>query len=437
MENICFVMTISGTTVLLLYYLAVFLLKGHLKAKWKRTYLIIVMFFYLIPLSELKYVLIGILPQLFISPPEKNIIRIDGNNDAIFITNGVDIAISLQGKRLCFFYLVCVLIAVCIFAYEFRKLINTRKILEQFSFPVSEKESNIMKQIKLNLHIRKKVVLAKTNRISTPLTAGIITPLILLPADIVDDEEFQYIVRHELAHIRHKDIAWNLIGVLVVAIHWFNPFAYAFLYTLTVVNEQYSDEEAVEDFEKKARLSYCSTLINIAGKVKIKESLTGVERFSGGSHLQIKRRIDAIMCKKKKNVFSAIMLGLVLCVSGGSAAFAYETPILIQTKESALSAQIDFEEFIPESKNVESFRETIPYDDCFVSTQGEVYQILKQNNNKAACNHTFVSGTRKVHTPQSGGGCTMKYYEAKRCSLCGFTQSDSLIKTELYPTCLH
>ncbi|RAZ18687.1 peptidase M56, partial [Klebsiella oxytoca] len=64
-----------------------------------------------------------------------------------------------------------------------------------------------------------------------PLTYGIIHPVILLPksTDWTDTERLNYVLEHELAHIRHFDAAAKLALTAAVCVHWFNPLVWLML----------------------------------------------------------------------------------------------------------------------------------------------------------------------------------------------------------------
>jgi Zn-dependent protease with chaperone function len=53
-------------------------------------------------------------------------------------------------------------------------------------------------------------------------------PMILLPASAAEwpDERLEMVLRHELAHVRRRDLLWRLAGTLACCLYWFHPLAW-------------------------------------------------------------------------------------------------------------------------------------------------------------------------------------------------------------------
>jgi TonB family protein len=53
-------------------------------------------------------------------------------------------------------------------------------------------------------------------------------PMILLPASAADwpAERLEMVLRHELAHVRRRDLLWRLAGTLACCLYWFHPLAW-------------------------------------------------------------------------------------------------------------------------------------------------------------------------------------------------------------------
>ena len=74
-------------------------------------------------------------------------------------------------------------------------------------------------------HVRRPIPLIVFDEISQPSVMGAIRPKLLLPTDVADlkDEQLQLIMLHELAHIKHRDLAVNWILFGLRLFHWWNP----------------------------------------------------------------------------------------------------------------------------------------------------------------------------------------------------------------------
>ena len=156
--------------------------------------------------------------------------------------------------------------------------------------------------------------------ISSPLTYGILHPVILLPKklDRNDQAALKYVLTHEYVHIRRFDAITKILFAAVLCIHWFNPFVWV-MYVLANRDMELScDAWVIRMMGAKNRSSYALMLI------KMEERRSGMSALC--SHLgknAISERIEAIM-KFKKTSILACAFALVLVV-GATTAFATST----------------------------------------------------------------------------------------------------------------
>ena len=61
--------------------------------------------------------------------------------------------------------------------------------------------------------------------IDTPMTYGVLRPVILLPPgmELTNTQALLCVLDHELSHIRHFDAIWKLLIAVAACLHWFNP----------------------------------------------------------------------------------------------------------------------------------------------------------------------------------------------------------------------
>ena len=163
--------------------------------------------------------------------------------------------------------------------------------------------------------------------IQSPLTYGILHPVILLPKslDRNDQEALKYILIHEYVHIRRFDAITKILFAAVLCIHWFNPLVWV-MYVLANRDVELScDAWVIRMMGAKNRSTYALMLINME------------ERRSGMSALYshfgknaTSERIEAIM-KFKKTSILACTLALVMIVGA--------TTILAATNSNATAEQ--------------------------------------------------------------------------------------------------
>jgi beta-lactamase regulating signal transducer with metallopeptidase domain len=64
--------------------------------------------------------------------------------------------------------------------------------------------------------------------ITVPMTAGVFRPFILLPESLVDvlsPAELADVLAHEREHVRRRDVLFNWLQELILAVWWFHPLA--------------------------------------------------------------------------------------------------------------------------------------------------------------------------------------------------------------------
>ena len=115
------------------------------------------------------------------------------------------------------------------------------------------------KKLKDNIYI--------SDKIKTPAVYGIINPKIILPTEY-DAKRLDFILMHEKAHIKRKDNFIRLLALIVVCVHWFNPFAWLLLKMLYSDIELACDETVLSKCNETERKEYAYTLISTAEKTK-------------------------------------------------------------------------------------------------------------------------------------------------------------------------
>jgi len=152
------------------------------------------------------------------------------------------------------------------------------------------------------------IAVRQSDRISTPLTYGILRPVILLPKKLVmgGARELQYVLQHEYVHVRHWDAVVKLVMAAAFCIHWYNPLVWLMAVMLNRDIELACDEGVLGSFGESARSDYALTLIDMG------EKESGPACFYNGfSRNSIEERIRAIMRYRKVKcmaVFAAVLL---------------------------------------------------------------------------------------------------------------------------------
>lgn len=426
-NSIRLVMSLEGTAVFLLWLAldSLNILSG-LKEKWKRGLLLLPLLFYLFPLPYFRSYLLD-LPGLFSlgRPPLAE--KYDSLYDEPFL-------IILQDDAPAFFStgekivrITGAFVFIITFIYLVRRFIaymHLRATLSGYiKIDLTPKEIEISDILINDLGLRRKILFIKTPQTASPFTTGLSCPSVYLPEKIdLKDPDYQNILRHELAHIRHHDMLVMLLALASLAIHWYNPFNYYYLYKLRSMNERYSDEIAVGARSDKEKLGYCRLLIHFSEQERPFKTDPLQTSFTGSDKKEFKRRIDSIMERRtKKHFIAAVMLGILFIHLGAYTALAYIGPReLVLEKGDACDPEEDITfttDPIPD--------EIVLYDNAFIDEEGNISPV-GQAETKAACEHRYKNGSVSTHK-KSGKGCVINYYHAKKCTKCS-----KVIKGDLY-----
>lgn len=176
-------------------------------------------------------------------------------------------------------------------------------------------------RLREELRIRRPVALRRSDGQEGPLMLGLVNPVIVLPGRLLLPDELEFILRHELTHLRRWDVAYKGILSLACAMHWFNPLVWLMSRAAGRNLELCCDDAVVRDMPPALRHRYGTVLLNAAETAR---PLALSTRFSGGKN-QLKGRLANLFLQKKNStalvcvgVGAALLLGsLVACESGG------------------------------------------------------------------------------------------------------------------------
>ena len=175
--------------------------------------------------------------------------------------------------------------------------------------------------------ITRSIEARSSDLISSPLTYGILHPVILLPKklDRNDQAALKYVLTHEYVHIRRFDAITKILFAAVLCIHWFNPLVWV-MYVLANRDIELScDETVIRQFGENTRAVYAKVLISM------EETRSGFTPLCNNfSRNAIEERITAIMKTRKTTVVSLVLAALI--VAGTTTVFA--TSALAESKGS-------------------------------------------------------------------------------------------------------
>ena len=251
--------------------------------------------------------------------------------------------------------------------------------------------------------LKRRISIKQSDRISTPLTYGILHPVILMPkqTDWENTEPLQYIFSHEYVHIYRFDTITKLIATYALCVHWFNPFVWVMYVLFNRDIELACDESVIKQFGDKSKSAYSLMLISMEAK---KSGLSPL--CSNFSKNAIEERITAIMNTKRTTItalLSACIIVLVTVSLFATSAMAQadnkanDTPVISERKTTTSDNITDKKSsmtIIHESADILHYEDGAPY----------IHDILTNNTD------SIIVETQYCMLAYSENGSPLKLY---------------------------
>ena len=147
--------------------------------------------------------------------------------------------------------------------------------------------------------------------VKSPCLAGLL-PAVYLTQDVLQTDEAELILRHELTHLHHLDFLWSLCWTIAVTVYWWNPFIWLAAICSKRDAELACDEAVAAKLPESKRLAYARAILAQAPRNASALSLAGPP---------VKERI-LFLTKKQRTSVLCVILALLLVVSAAGCSFA-------------------------------------------------------------------------------------------------------------------
>lgn len=169
----------------------------------------------------------------------------------------------------------------------------------------------LVSMIKLRLCVREAVRYRKNiyicDAVKSPFILGVIKPRIYLSSSL-NEEEMDYIIAHENAHLKRKDYLWKPFGYLLLCIYWFNPLCWIAYIMLCKDIELACDEKVIKDMSFGDKKEYSRVLLSCATQ----RHLILVCPLAFGE-VGVRERVKSVL-NYKKPAFWITVLAIVVCI---------------------------------------------------------------------------------------------------------------------------
>ncbi|SHK23497.1 Signal transducer regulating beta-lactamase production, contains metallopeptidase domain [Anaerocolumna jejuensis DSM 15929] len=196
-------------------------------------------------------------------------------------------------------------ILLCLFLFKY--IMSRRKVNEAMPSANDYAKNWVSSQ-----RIRRSVRILTFDRIMSPVTVGVLKPKIILPKNMEMDrgKRLEYVLCHEMVHIRRLDIVWKLLSMVMVCLYWFNPLIWLMYKQFNQDIETACDEKVIKLFGTDAKPDYAYAIIQLMEK---KPQVAFM--YSGFGEKPVEERIVSIMKLGKTTKKSFFASGMVLLLS--------------------------------------------------------------------------------------------------------------------------
>jgi TonB family protein len=136
-----------------------------------------------------------------------------------------------------------------------------------------------------------------SDQVNTPLTWGVVRPVVLLPAYSAEwsDDQRETVLSHERAHIARHDWLWQIVTRLVAAVFWFHPLVWLAVGALRSEAERAADDRVLAS--GAAPTDYAERLLEVARRMSGPTLIGGVAMTRGS---EVERRVREILDSSRR-----------------------------------------------------------------------------------------------------------------------------------------
>lgn len=443
--NLLFSMSLAGSLVLILYFVTKPATRRFLPASWRYRLLKVSLLFYLLPYQYLKYAYAGIGRYLFPSWHQ----RADSQGPFRTISSNRTILIDSDGRfhfenQTIILTLLGIwgIFVIAFLLHHLKKYACCIKDLRQISkLPFDLPNEQCMSK----RHSRAEVSLYVNPYITTPVTLGLFSPHIILPASLADGKDRQMIIAHEMVHIRNHDNLVKFLWLLAMLLHWYNPAIYVLYWEIWKVCEQVCDASVTQGMSKQELKQYQSLIIEMSQKKTYKDTLLA-SSFSSRFRI-IKERIIVMnrttISSPKINIITSLVMAVVILALSPISVLAYSPAPAYQFQDEQIGLMgetiRDYYGYNISQDVYDPFLEYGTAHDIFIAVDGQVY-ILNDSDpqmERVICFHDWTDGTTLAHAKNDDGGCVVYYYACQYCTICGSAKNLTYVGEHHYAICPH
>lgn len=263
------VIVLGSIISICIFPLLIFLSKNKYKYNFKSIYKIftIILLMLFLPINTIKFSNIkNLLPKekqsnnvQILEVPE---IKFETQNTIIEVDKDINVKNDTAFNIFQVLPYIWILITISLLGYNvFSYMLFLYKEKKSYLNYKNPTIDNIIEKICNEMQL-KNIGYRISENISTPMTIGLFHKKIIISKENLDEKQYEIIFRHELFHIKNKDIEYKFILLVLNCIYWFNPIIYIFKNQIDELLELKCDENVLQNKNKEFRVEYAKTLLN-------------------------------------------------------------------------------------------------------------------------------------------------------------------------------
>lgn len=140
-------------------------------------------------------------------------------------------------------------------------------IVRKTASPVFDPDwKSLCDELIIRCGVRRKLRLLRSPDVSVPQVIGLFRPAILLPDELLETPPNAGLLVHELAHIKRRDVFWQIFSACVTTLYWFQPLVWLHVAAMRRLREEICDAHVL--LEGVRGSDYAATLLDMASRIQ-------------------------------------------------------------------------------------------------------------------------------------------------------------------------
>lgn len=207
--------------------------------------------------------------------------------------------------------------AVGLFVVVWGSYVSTLRRIRRWVISVEQEDLARIQSLAKELGLRTMPEVWLSPKVNAPAVCGVLRPILLLSDSFfqtLSREEADFVLKHELMHIRRGDVLLNNVLFILLSVHWFNPLLWYAFARAKLDREAACDQDVLRAESPARRVAYGKALLRMEAELPESGLCLGfVGMVQRGKRLR--ERIQFISDPKRMGFPMKSIVLLCICVS--------------------------------------------------------------------------------------------------------------------------